>query len=128
MKNNQRYIILSFLAFAVALGFAVRGLAGPILASQEIADPTVFGTVELTDALGVSLGILSFIVLLRSASGVAFTDEVISELRKVVWPQREDTFRSTTIVIGTSLFLALALAGFDWVWGSLTSAFLFTEG
>lgn len=128
MKNNQRYILLSFLAFAVALGFAARGVLGPILASQEIADPTLFGSVELTDLLGVVLGVVSFIGLLRSVSGVAFTDEVISELRKVVWPERQDTFRSTTIVIGTSLFLALALAGFDWVWGSLTSAFLFTEG
>ena len=59
---------------------------------------------------------------------VSVTDEVISELRKVTWPDREETFRSTAVVVATSLFLALVLAGFDWLWGSLTSAFLFTEG
>ena len=128
MRNNQRYIILTFLAFAVALGFSIRGLAGPLLAWQELPDPRVLGVVDGSSLIGVAGGIAAFVVLLRSAGVIAFTDEVISELRKVTWPDREETFRSTAVVVATSLFLALVLAGFDWLWGSLTSAFLFTEG
>lgn len=128
MRNNQRYIVLTFLAFAVALGFSIRGLAGPLLAWQEMPDPRVLGMLDGSSLIGVAGGVATFVVLLRSAGVVAFTDEVIGELRKVTWPDREETLRSTMVVVATSLFLALVLAGFDWLWGSLTSAFLFTEG
>ena len=57
-----------------------------------------------------------------------YINETIGELRKVTWPDREETLRSTMVVVATSLFLAGVLAGFDWLWGSRTSAFLFTEG
>lgn len=128
MRNNQRYIVLTFLALALAVGFSVRGLAGPLLAWQELPDPRLFGVVDGSSLVGVLGGVICFVVLLRSVGVVSFTDEVIGELRKVTWPDREDTFRSTITVIATSLFLAMVLAGFDWLWGSLTSAFLFTEG
>lgn len=128
MRNNQRYIVLTFLALALAVGFSVRGLAGPLLAWQELPDPRLFGVVDGSSLVGVLGGVICFVVLLRSVGVVSFTDEVIGELRRVTWPDREDTFRSTITVIATSLFLAMVLAGFDWLWGSLTSAFLFTEG
>lgn len=128
MRTNQRYIVLTFLAFAVAVGFSVRGLAGPLLAWQELPDPRVFGVVDGSSLVGAIGGVAAFVTLLRSVGIVTFTDEVISELRKVTWPDRDETFRSTITVIATSLFLAMVLAGFDWLWGSLTSAFLFTEG
>lgn len=128
MKNNQRYILLSFLAIAVAVGFSARGLAGPIMAWGGVSDPRLFGVVDGSSLIGTGLGIATFTVFLRSSSLVQFTDEVITELRKVTWPDREDTVRSTIVVVSTSLFIALMLAGFDWLWGSLTSAFLFTKG
>ncbi len=128
MKTNQRYILFSFLILAVAVGFSARGLAGPIMAALEVSDPRLFGVIDGSSLVGVGLGIATFVVFLRSASSVHFTDEVISELRKVTWPDREDTIRSTIIVVSTSLFFALMLASFDWLWGSLTSAFLFTKG
>lgn len=128
MKSNQRYILLAFLAIAVAVGFSVRGLSGPIMAALEVSDPRLLGVLDGSSLIGVGLGIVTFTVLLRGASYVHFTDEVVSELRKVTWPDREDTIRSTIIVVSTSLFFALMLAGFDWLWGSLTSAFLFTKG
>lgn len=128
MKSNQRYILLTFLAISVAVGFSVRGLAGPIMASFEVSDPRLLGVIDGSSLIGVGVGVATFLVLLRSISSVTFTDEVVTELRKVTWPDREDTIRSTVIVVSTSLFLALMLAGFDWLWGSLTSAFLFTKG
>ena len=128
MKTNQRYILLTFLAIAVAVGFSARGLAGPILAWAEYADPNILGVFQGSGLVGFVLGVLSFVGMMRSRETVQFTDEVVTELRRVTWPDREESFRSAGIVVGTSLFLALTLAGFDWLWGSITSAFLFTEG
>jgi len=128
MKSNQRYILLTFLAIATSVGFSVRGLAGPILAAFEISDPRLLGVMDGSSLIGVAAGIATFVIFLRTLSIVVFTDEVVTELRKVTWPDREDTFKSTMAFAFTSLFLALMLASFDWLWGSLTSAFLFTKG
>lgn len=128
MKTNQRYILFAFLILAVAVGFSARGLTGPIMAAFEVSDPRLLGVIDGSSLIGVGSGVATFMIFLRSASSVHFTDEVISELRKVTWPDREDTIRSTIIVVSTSLFFALMLASFDWLWGSLTSAFLFTKG
>jgi preprotein translocase subunit SecE len=47
------------------------------------------------------------------ATPVTFIQETISELRKSVWPSREETARLTAIVIALSLAMALFLGGLD---------------
>ena len=48
-----------------------------------------------------------------STTPVTFIQETISELRKSVWPSREETARLTAIVIVLSLTMALFLGGLD---------------
>lgn len=126
--KNQRYIVFTFLALAVCVGFALRGVVGPTMAAYEIADPRLLGMMEASSVSGVVAAAVTFFVLLRNVPALVFTDEVITELRKVSWPGREEAVRSASIVIGTTIFIALALGLFDVVWARLTSAFLFTEG
>lgn len=47
-----------------------------------------------------------------------FFRDASSEMKKVVWPSREETQRLTLVVIGVSLSIGLLLGAFD---------FLFTE-
>ena len=126
--KNQRYIVMVFLAAAACAGIAVRGLAAPTLAAFDVVDPLLAGTVNATSVGGVAVALVTFFGLLRNQVALVYTDEAITELRKVTWPSKDETVRSTAIVIGATLFFALSLAGFDFVWGRLTSAFLFTEG
>ena len=49
-----------------------------------------------------------------------FTD-VSGELRKVVWPTRQETIRLTAIVIGICLFMAILLGGLDYAFSELVS-------
>ncbi len=49
-----------------------------------------------------------------------FTD-VIGELRKVVWPTRQETIRLTAIVIGICLFMALLLGSLDYGFSELVA-------
>ena len=46
----------------------------------------------------------------------------------MVWPDKDETVRSATVVIITTLFIALTLAMYDFVWARVTSTFLFSEG
>ena len=64
----------------------------------------------------------------RHAKVYSFTDESVTELRKVTWPTKEESIRSTTVCIITTLFIAATLAFYDYVWGRVTKVFLFTEG
>jgi len=49
------------------------------------------------------------------AKVVEFVKETRAELRHVAWPSRQQTMRATALVIGISLFVALLLGLFDWL-------------
>lgn len=46
---------------------------------------------------------------------VDFLKDARNELRKVVWPTRQEAIRYTIIVIAISIGIALFLGGFDYV-------------
>ena len=46
-------------------------------------------------------------------SPIAFLQETASELRKAVWPSREETSRLTAVVIALSIAAAFFLGGLD---------------
>jgi preprotein translocase subunit SecE len=48
-----------------------------------------------------------------------FVKEVRSELRKVAWPTRQETFRYTIIVLVTVIVLTALIAGLDWLFSEL---------
>ncbi|MEL6344546.1 MAG: preprotein translocase subunit SecE [Myxococcota bacterium] len=126
--RNQKYIVMSFLSAGVLVGFSVRGLAIPLLARMEMGDPMILGLINATSLAGIITAVLTFVVLNRHPGVVRFTNEVVTELRRVTWPDREETLRSTTVVIGTTLFVALMLALYDYAWAEVTGYLLFSEG
>jgi len=126
--DNQKYIVMTFLAAGVVLGFAVHGLALPFLAMLEVGDIQLLGIVQITTLVGLFTGIATFLVLNRHPVAFGFTDEAITELRKVSWPGKDETVRSTTVVVVFTFLIAATLAGYDFVWARITKVFLFTEG
>jgi preprotein translocase subunit SecE len=46
---------------------------------------------------------------------VRFLREVAMELKQVTWPTRQETVRSTIIVVGISILTGLYIAGMDLV-------------
>ncbi len=126
--QNQRFILLSFLGAAVLLGMSVQGLSIPLLARLEVADPQILGLINATTLAGLAVGVATFLILNRNRAAVAFTNEVIDELRKVHWPDKQETVRSTLVVVIFTFVVAGALAAYDYVWAQVTEMFLFTEG
>ncbi len=126
--QNQRFIVLSFFLAALLIAATLRGLGTPLLASLEVADPLVGGVANASTLIAVAVGVTSFFFLLRNSTSFTFTDEAIDELRKTTWPGKEETIRSTMVVIGATTFIAVVLASYDLVWAKVTSTFLFTEG
>ena len=126
--GNQRYIVLSFFGAAFALAMTIRGVVSPLFLRFEIDNPSLFGLADATTVAGFALGAVAFFVLLRHAPALQYTDEVVTELRRVVWPSKDDTLRSTGIVLGVTFVLTVTIAFYDLIWSRVTGAFLFTEG
>lgn len=126
--DNQKYILMTFLAAGALVGVAVRGLALPFLAMLEVGDLQLLGVVNITSLVGLLSGIATFLVLNRHPVAFGFTDESITELRKVTWPGKDETVRSTTVVVVFTFLIAATLASYDFVWARITKVFLFSEG
>ena len=75
--------------------------------------------------LGIlALAVVAGLVALQTAKGAAFWDLVKgsrTEIRKVVWPTRQETVQTTLIVVAFVLLVALLLWGLDAFLGWLVS-------
>jgi preprotein translocase subunit SecE len=76
---------------------------------------------ELYVGLGaVTVAGIATYVAWKNEEVFTLANEVTSELRKVTWPTRRETFRSTVVVIMTTIISSLLLGFFDAVWAWAT--------
>ncbi|WP_371358307.1 preprotein translocase subunit SecE, partial [Salmonella sp. E393-2] len=70
------------------------------------------------------LAVIAAFLALQTAKGQAFfspAKEARVEIRKVVWPSRQETTQTTLIVVAVVLVMALLLWGLDSLLGWLVS-------
>jgi preprotein translocase subunit SecE len=75
----------------------------------------------------VALAIIAGFVALQTAKGKAFFrlfKEAKNEIRKVVWPTRQETLQTTLIVVVAVLIVGLLLWGLDSLLGWVVSGFI----
>nr|WP_217362101.1 MULTISPECIES: preprotein translocase subunit SecE [unclassified Marinobacterium] len=75
----------------------------------------------------VALAIVAGFVALQTAKGKAFFrlfKEAKNEIRKVVWPTRQETLQTTLIVVVAVLIVGLLLWGLDSLLGWVVSGFI----
>jgi preprotein translocase subunit SecE len=117
--ENQGEARLDWLKWLVALALLLAGLVGNHYYSEVSMPLRMFAW------LGV-LAISGFVAS-RTQKGkwvVDFFRDSRAELRKVVWPTREETMQTTLVVAAMVIILALILWGMDgilvWLIGWLT--------
>ena len=75
----------------------------------------------------VALAVVAGFVALQTAKGKAFFrlfKEAKNEIRKVVWPTRQETLQTTLIVVVAVLIVGLLLWGLDSLLGWVVSGFI----
>ena len=75
----------------------------------------------------VALAIVAGLIALQTARGKAFFQlfkEAKNEIRKVVWPTRQETLQTTGIVVVAVLIIGLLLWGLDSLLGWIISGFI----
>jgi preprotein translocase subunit SecE len=105
---------------------SVKWVAVAILVAVGVVGNSYFSDQSLLyRVLGlVALGAVAALIALQTAKGAAFWTLVKgsrTEIRKVVWPTRQETVQTTLIVVGFVLIVALFLWGLDSLLGWLVS-------
>jgi preprotein translocase subunit SecE len=106
---------LDTVKLVVAVALVAAGIAGFYLLAEQ--------PIWLRWLIVLASLVLGGLVALQSAQGREFSQFVQTariELRKVVWPNRQETLQTTLVVFVMVIALALFFWGLDWVLGSLT--------
>ena len=75
----------------------------------------------------VVVGAIAAFVALQTTQGKAFNQlrkDAMVELRRVVWPTRQESLQTTLVVVAFTMLVAFALFLMDWMLGGLVSALI----
>ena len=111
--KDSRFDLLKWLVVAALV---IAGLVGNQYFSAE---PILYRVLAL-----LVVAALAGVIALQTSKGQAFwvlAKEARVEIRKVVWPTRQETTQTTLIVVAVVLVMALLLWGLDSLLGWLVS-------
>ena len=106
-----QYVFVVVAAFVLWLADKLVLLAWGIWAEPNEVVATV---------LSAAIGFTTALVLYRNEKSHRLVVDVVSELSKVTWPSRKETYASTIVVVVTSLIAAAIVGSFDFVWSAIT--------
>src|SRR5438128_1351010 len=111
-NTNNKILTLSF-----AIVAALCGLTLHLLIKSFAAAFGVIARLADTDAvrhgLPVVTGLIVFAVLQFNPRVLAWGQDVVSEIRKVVWPSRKDTTAMTIVVLIMVTVSSVIISAFD---------------
>ena len=116
LKVESENFRLDWLKWLLVLALVTGGV---IANSYYFDQPILYRVLAL-----VAIGILSFWISINTAKGNSLwvvIKEAQIEVRKVVWPTRQETNQMTLIVVALVLLTALILWGLDSLLGWLAS-------
>ncbi|MFP5422410.1 MAG: preprotein translocase subunit SecE [Gammaproteobacteria bacterium] len=111
--KDSRFDLLKWLVVAALV------IAGVVGNQYFSAEPILYRVLAL-----LVVAALAGVISLQTSKGQAFwvlAKEARVEIRKVVWPSRQETTQTTLIVVAVVLVMALLLWGLDSLLGWLVS-------
>ncbi len=122
-KDNSKIITISFVIAGAIIWGTMTVLLNSL--SGSFAFVARMRALDLVNhGLPISLGILTFALLQFNPKVVAWADEVVVEIRKVVWPSRKDTMGMTTVVCIMVVIAGVAFGIWDFISGHLIKMLL----
>lgn len=117
LEDNKKVITVSFLIVAVILGFLTQVLLG-FMAAHFAFFEQMRSQVWFSNGVPVLVAGVLFASLQFNKAACDFADDVVTELKKVVWPPGRDTVIMTIVVIITLLISGVLVGLYDafWAW------------
>lgn len=116
----ERWVQFAFIALAVVLVWVLDKLFAS--AVELVGDRFDLPAVQpwlITAAAAVIGAVVAFYYFKKEDTN-RFAREVVGELQNVTWPDREETWKQTVVVIITSIIASIVLFAFDQAWSRLT--------
>ena len=112
------FILISFLtAFVVKVLFEILSVAFGFFANYYSMDLFRHG-------IPIASGIAMFVIFQFHKPYQTLADEVVTEVRKVVWPNKKELYSMTTLVSIILLVSGLVLGVFDLIAGTSVKFFM----
>ena len=121
MEDNKKAITVSFVVLGLLVGF-VTHLLMQFLAQSFVIFARIESNEIYSNGIPVLLGAIVFIALQFNKHTVEFTDGVVGELRKVVWPSGKDTGLMTVVVVITLVISGVIVGVYDSIWAYLINS------
>lgn len=112
-NSNTRIIDMSFIVAGILTWLVTNLLIQTIAGMVGGGMVKAFNNDFTLHALPVLLGIAVTATLRLNKNVMVWADEVVSELRKIVWPSRKDTVAMTIVVCIMLIIAGLVIGGFD---------------
>lgn len=117
-NKNSKIILVSFVLAGVLSGFTLQLLIKSF--SQAFGFVARFAGSDLVrHGVPVAFGLAVFALLQFNPRILTWADEVVVEIKKVVWPSRKDTTAMTIVVIIMVMISSVIVTGFDLASGAV---------
>ncbi len=111
-KTNSKIITLCFVSLSVLIGFSLsvllKALSGAFGIIAKLSDNDLF-----KHGLPVAVALSIFLYLQFNKNILTWSDEVIAEVKKIVWPPVKDTRAMTIVVIIMVFISSVIISVFD---------------
>lgn len=125
MENtNNKIITMSLMTLSILLWIIVKVVTETVAGMAAGPVGRALNTDFAMHVMPVLLAVVVFFVLQFNKKVTAWADEVVTEIRKVVWPSRKDTIAMTIVVCIMLAIAAVVVGGFDIVSGYTIDALL----
>ncbi|UOF01198.1 preprotein translocase subunit SecE [Bdellovibrio reynosensis] len=115
-KTNSKILTISFAVAAFLAGLTIslliKAFAGAFGIVARFADSDI-----VRHGLPVAVGFVVFAVLQFNPKVLAWGEDVVTEVRKVVWPSRKDTTAMTIACVVMVLISSVIISSFDLISG-----------
>ena len=116
--DNRKIVNFVFIGLGILAYVIMRKISGDIFEYYQV-NVMFEGARQLPEVLGILSGAgCAFVGIYNKKSNVYATD-VVTEIKKVTWPTKKETYAATLVVIITLLIMGFILHGFDMLWGYL---------
>lgn len=122
-KSNQSIVNFAFVVSGFLAYFVVAVLF-ETLAETFGAVAQLRNIEAVKHGLPVAVGLGTFLAMFINKKTHLFVDEVVTEVRKVVWPSRRDTVTMTIVSCVMVVFAGVSLGVFDFFASQLIKVFV----
>lgn len=122
-KTNSKIVTLSFLAFSALIGFTVATLLRVFSGAFGVVAKAMDSDL-LRHGLPIAVGLALFLYLQLNKDVLTWADEVIAEIKKIVWAPLKDVKGMTIVVIIMVLISGIIISTFDMLSGFVLNQLL----